>query len=137
MTAGDGSPEPPCRLCDVARDLWARAAGAARQKTGGDGDAQSSLTPLSPGAAWPPPPPPALPVEPAGPAAVAGEEGGGRRADCLGCRVTGLMAGLGGAGYLSSRLLEEPPPRGAHRAALLASSAVLAGLGLARGFGWY
>ncbi|KAI8472995.1 MAG: hypothetical protein J3K34DRAFT_466955 [Monoraphidium minutum] len=60
-----------------------------------------------------------------------------RRADCLGCRLTGLMAGLAGAGYLSSRLLEEPPPRGAHRSALLASSAALAGLGVARGLGWY
>lgn len=63
--------------------------------------------------------------------------GAGNRADCLGCRLTGLMAGLGGAGYLSSRLLEEPPPRGAHRATLLAASAALVGLGLARGFGWY
>jgi len=51
--------------------------------------------------------------------------------------LTGLMAGLGGAGYVSSRFLEEPPPRGGHRAMLLVTSAALAGLGLARGFGWY
>jgi hypothetical protein len=56
--------------------------------------------------------------------------------DCLGCRVTGLMLGLGGAGYLSSSLWVDPPPRGAHRAAILAASAALLALGLGRAAGF-
>jgi hypothetical protein len=56
--------------------------------------------------------------------------------DCLGCRVTGLMLGLGGAGYLSSSLWVDPPPRGAHRAAILAASAALLALGVGRAVGW-
>ena len=50
-------------------------------------------------------------------------------ADCMACRVTGLMTCLGGAGYLSSRLLVPPAPSGRHRAALLAASAALVALG--------
>lgn len=59
-----------------------------------------------------------------------------RPEDCLGCRVTGLMLGLGGAGYLSSSLWVDPPPRGAHRAAILAASAALLALGVGRAVGW-
>lgn len=56
--------------------------------------------------------------------------------DCLGCRVTGLMMGLGGCGYLSSRLLVEPYPVGGHKYAILAASGacLLLGLGRAAGF---
>lgn len=57
-------------------------------------------------------------------------------ADCLGCRITGLMLGLGGAGYVSSRLFEEPKPRGAHRYSLIAVSAGLFALGVSRALGF-
>jgi hypothetical protein len=56
--------------------------------------------------------------------------------DCLGCRVTGLMLGLGGAGYVSSRLFEQPYPQGAHRVALVGVSAALLALGLGRAAGF-
>lgn len=55
--------------------------------------------------------------------------------DCLGCRVTGLMLGLGGAGYVSSRLFEDPRPRGAHRFTLITVSAGLFALGVSRALG--
>lgn len=129
---GDRSVPPPaprpCRVCDAARELWASAVAAATPaKTMGP-----PPTPL---------PPPLAQSPPVGDDGGGSGQGGGdpsvRRADCLGCRLTGLITGLGGAGYISSRLLDEPPPRGAHRATLIASSAALAALGLARGFGWY
>eukprot|EP00775_Hariotina_reticulata_P013374 gene13374-13501_t len=56
--------------------------------------------------------------------------------DCLGCRVTGLMLGLGGAGYVSSRLFEQPYPKGAHRVTLIGVSAALLALGLGRAVGF-
>jgi hypothetical protein len=55
--------------------------------------------------------------------------------DCMGCRVTGLLSGLGGGGYIASRLWEAPPPRGAHRVTLVVSAAALAALGLYRAAG--
>eukprot|EP00878_Enallax_costatus_P000924 GHUV01001054.1.p1 GENE.GHUV01001054.1~~GHUV01001054.1.p1 ORF type:complete len:111 (+),score=45.88 GHUV01001054.1:535-867(+) len=57
-------------------------------------------------------------------------------ADCLGCRVTGLMLGLGGGGYVSSRLFENPRPRGAHRYTLIGVSVGLFGLGISRALGF-
>lgn len=56
-------------------------------------------------------------------------------ADCLGCRVTGLMLGLGGAGYVSSRLFEHPKPTGAHRFTLIGVSVGLFALGISRALG--
>jgi hypothetical protein len=56
--------------------------------------------------------------------------------DCLGCRVTGLMLGLGGGGYVSSRLFEHPKPVGAHRYTLIAVSAGLFALGIGRAIGF-
>jgi hypothetical protein len=132
-----------CRICDLARSLLT----SARELAGGGGVSDGSsknrngnssiLTNLP------------IPSSSSS-SSKSGNDGGAsapqeqqqeqqplRRADCLGCRLTGLMAGLGGAGYLSSRLLDAPPPRGAHKAVLVASSAALAGLGVARGFGWY
>lgn len=52
--------------------------------------------------------------------------------DCLGCKVTGLMLGLGGGGFLSSRLFVQPYPVGAHKAVIIASSAALFALGVGR-----
>lgn len=52
--------------------------------------------------------------------------------DCLGCRVTGLMTGLGCGGFLSSRLFVAPHPKGAHRVALIAASAGFVAMGMAR-----
>lgn len=60
-----------------------------------------------------------------------GEEQG----DCIGCRLTGLMVGLGGCGYVSSRLWVEPYPKGGHRVALVGVSAALLALGLSRAAG--
>jgi hypothetical protein len=54
----------------------------------------------------------------------------------LGCRVTGLMLGLGGGGYVSSRLFEHPKPVGAHRYTLIAVSASLFALGIGRAIGF-
>jgi len=80
------------------------------------------------------------PAAAASPAAARGGESPGDKAepeeDCMGCRLTGLMLGLGGAGYLSSALWVDPPPRGAHRAAILAASAALLALGLGRAAGF-
>ncbi|GBF94128.1 hypothetical protein Rsub_07115 [Raphidocelis subcapitata] len=129
--AADG--EGPCRICDALRDAWAAATGASK---GARGTAQ--LPPPAELGVGAPPSPPAPPRAAAGGAAPAAASApDARRADCLGCRLTGMMAGLGAAGYLSSALLESPPPRGAHRAALVAGSVALAGAGVARGFGWY
>lgn len=50
--------------------------------------------------------------------------------------MTGLMLGLGGAGYVSSRLFEQPYPRGAHRASLIVVSGALLALGLGRAAGY-
>jgi hypothetical protein len=55
--------------------------------------------------------------------------------DCRGCRVTGLLLGLGGSAYIGSALWEVPPPRGAHRVTLVVSAAALAALGLYRAAG--
>jgi F0F1-type ATP synthase assembly protein I len=59
----------------------------------------------------------------------------GVSSDCLGCRVTGLMLGLGGGGYVSSRLFEHPKPVGAHRYTLIGVSAGLFALGIGRAIG--
>lgn len=56
--------------------------------------------------------------------------------DCLGCRVTGLMLGLGGAGYVSSRLFEHPKPVGAHKYTLIGMSVGLFALGIGRAIGF-
>lgn len=53
-------------------------------------------------------------------------------ADCLACRVTGTLTCFGAGGYLASRLLEAPAPKGGHRVAIIAASACLAALGVAR-----
>ena len=55
--------------------------------------------------------------------------------DCIGCRVTGFVFGVGGSAYIASRLWEHPPPRGGHRAVLIVSSAALACMGLLRAGG--
>jgi F0F1-type ATP synthase assembly protein I len=60
----------------------------------------------------------------------------GVSSDCLGCRVTGLMLGLGGGGYVSSRLFEHPKPVGAHRYTLIGVSAGLFALGIGRAIGF-
>lgn len=52
--------------------------------------------------------------------------------ECLGCRLTGLAFGLGGGGYILSSLLQDPPPRGANKAAVLASAGTLLCFGLYR-----
>lgn len=57
-------------------------------------------------------------------------------ADCLGCRLTGLMLGLGGGGFVSSRLFEDPRPRGAHRYSLIGVSLGLFALGIGRALGF-
>lgn len=143
MAAGErppGAGAGECRVCDWARGLLASAAGSAAprpdRQAGAAAAPADGAQPLASGTATPQ----AAAVAPGREGALPAADGGGgkpRRADCIGCRLTGLMAGLGGASYLSTRLLEEPPPRGAHRFTLLASSALLAGLGIARGFGWY
>jgi len=58
------------------------------------------------------------------------------RADCMGCRLTGLALGIGGGGYVASRLFEQPYPRGAHKFALVSVSAGLFGLGVGRALGF-
>lgn len=55
--------------------------------------------------------------------------------DCLGCRVTGALFGVGGAGYLGAMLLQEPPPRGAHRYSLIATAATMFVFGMYRALG--
>jgi F0F1-type ATP synthase assembly protein I len=60
----------------------------------------------------------------------------GVSSDCFGCRVTGLMLGLGGGGYVSSRLFEHPKPVGAHRYTLIGVSAGLFALGIGRAIGF-
>jgi hypothetical protein len=42
------------------------------------------------------------------------------------------MLGLGGGGFLSSRLFVQPYPTGAHKAAIIASAAALFALGVGR-----
>jgi hypothetical protein len=42
------------------------------------------------------------------------------------------MLGLGGGGFLSSRLFVHPYPAGAHKAVIIASSAALFALGVGR-----
>ena len=54
--------------------------------------------------------------------------------ECLGCRLTGLAFGVGGGGYILSSLLQDPPPRGANKAAVLGSAGSLFCLGLYRAF---
>ncbi len=70
--------------------------------------------------------------------AASGDAGRGGRgsggADCLGCRITGGLFGIGGGGFIASRLLEEPPPRGAHRAALVAMAGAVFCMGMYRAF---
>lgn len=55
--------------------------------------------------------------------------------DCLGCRVAGCLFGVGGAGYLGTVLLQEPPPRGAHRYALIVTAGTMFAFGMYRAFG--
>jgi len=55
--------------------------------------------------------------------------------DCIGCRVTGFIFGVGGSAYIASRLWEHPPPRGGHKVVLIVSSAALACMGLLRAGG--
>jgi hypothetical protein len=55
--------------------------------------------------------------------------------DCLGCRLTGFAFGLGGGGYLMAQMLREPPPTGAHRAAVLVTAATMFAFGVYRALG--
>ncbi|GIL71864.1 hypothetical protein Vretimale_670 [Volvox reticuliferus] len=90
-------------------------------------------------------------VKPSGPGAAGsvprdagragGESGGSSGAaangvstpqDCLGCRVTGCLFGVGGAAYLGSALLQDPPPRGAHRYAMIAAAGTMFMFGMYR-----
>ena len=64
-----------------------------------------------------------------------GAEDGTVAQDCLGCRVTGCLFGVGGAGYLGSVLLQEPPPRGAHRYSVIAAAGTMFVFGMYRAFG--
>lgn len=57
-------------------------------------------------------------------------------ADCMGCRLTGLALGVGGGGYLASRLFEQPYPKGAHKLAIISMSAGLFALGVSRALGF-
>lgn len=57
-------------------------------------------------------------------------------ADCLGCRLTGLALGVGGGGFVASRLFEQPYPKGAHKYALVGVSAGLFALGVGRALGF-
>jgi hypothetical protein len=57
-------------------------------------------------------------------------------ADCLGCRLTGLALGVGGGGYVASRLFEQPYPKRAHKYALVGVSAGLFALGVGRALGF-
>mmetsp|Transcript_28130 Transcript_28130/g.72324 ORF Transcript_28130/g.72324 Transcript_28130/m.72324 type:complete len:97 (+) Transcript_28130:250-540(+) len=52
--------------------------------------------------------------------------------DCLGCRLTGLAFGVGGGGYIMSSLLQDPPPRGAHKAAVIATAGAMLCFGMYR-----
>lgn len=52
--------------------------------------------------------------------------------DCLGCRAVAVALGVGGGGYLASRLFEKPRPVGAHRYTLVATSAAMFVAGLYR-----
>jgi hypothetical protein len=56
--------------------------------------------------------------------------------DCMGCRLTGLALGVGGGGYVASRLVEPPYPKGAHRVALISVSVGLFALGIGRALGY-
>ncbi|GIL45806.1 hypothetical protein Vafri_2958 [Volvox africanus] len=66
-----------------------------------------------------------------------GAAAGGRSMpqDCLGCRVTGCLFGVGGAAYLGSALLQDPPPRGAHRYAMIAAAGTMFLFGMYRAVG--
>lgn len=55
--------------------------------------------------------------------------------DCLGCKLTGLALGVGGGGYLLSRLWETPPPRGLHRLAIVGMAGAIFVLGVGRAVG--
>jgi hypothetical protein len=56
--------------------------------------------------------------------------------DCLGCRITGAVFGVGGAAYLASPLLlADTPPRGAHRAGILIAASCALAVGLYRALG--
>lgn len=57
-------------------------------------------------------------------------------ADCLACRLTGLALGVGGGGYVASRLFEQPYPKGAHKYTLVGVSAGLVLLGVGRALGF-
>jgi len=52
--------------------------------------------------------------------------------DCLGCRLTGLAFGVGGGGYIMSSLLQDKPPRGANKAAVIATAGAMLCFGLYR-----
>jgi hypothetical protein len=61
---------------------------------------------------------------------------GAAQADCMGCRLTGLALGVGGGGYVGSRLLEQPYPLGGHRMSLIVVSGGLFVLGVGRALGF-
>ncbi|KXZ47025.1 hypothetical protein GPECTOR_38g262 [Gonium pectorale] len=78
-------------------------------------------------------------ASPSGRAPAAGSGRAGAQAvpeqDCLGCRVTGCLFGLGGAAYLGSTLvLSDKPPRGAHRYSVIAAAGTMFVFGMYRAF---
>jgi len=52
--------------------------------------------------------------------------------DCLGCKVSGALFGVGGGLYTAASLFKEPVPTGAHRYTVIAVSMSMFGLGVYR-----
>ena len=59
----------------------------------------------------------------------------GKGSDCLGCRVTGGLFGLFGSAFIASALLQNPSPRGAHRAGIIAAAGTMFLFGMYRAVG--
>lgn len=54
--------------------------------------------------------------------------------DCMGCRITGGLFGVGGAGYMASHLLSDPPPKGSHRISIMIAASTIFAMGMYRAF---
>jgi hypothetical protein len=104
-----------CRICNVWKQLAAYTGGS-----------RSSAAQLGP--------PAASSVLPG--AQDRRQQAAAAATDCMGCRVTGLALGVGGGGYVASRLFEQPYPKGGHRFGLIAVSGGLFVLGIARAIGF-
>ena len=63
------------------------------------------------------------------------EEDGKGSGDCLGCRITGGLFGIFGSAFIASALLQNPSPRGPHRAGIIAAAGTMFLFGFYRAAG--